>query len=507
MNKIFRNSIFSIIRTLVVTPIIFLVIPYTLSKIGTERYGIWALTGMMANFRTFVDFGFTTSLIRFVAKEEAAQRVSGINEYVNTALFIFAGLSLIILLIVLLSSEFITSAIFNITKEKHIVEFLIIITTVSSILNFICGIFKSILDGYQRMDISNSILTLETILNAVGTFFFLHIELGIQGLAVNLLIMAVLNLLINFFAAKKIFPLLSVSIKFFSKAKFKELFLYSVNLQLSNLLRFWVEPLNKILISHLFSLTYVGYYEIALRYVNQIKSLVVSGLSSLFPAAAELNEKHGFQMIEKLRNKSLKYIIPLSLLVYTFLIIITPSFLSLWLKIENPLLSVTAQFFLFGHFVLTITTPPYVILNSLGYPQKTLYVQMLSLIANVLGIGFGVFFFGYIGFSGGYSFSLVIGFFLTQLFYKTTFKETNHLYREYLKINTILYMVVLTVMGIVFTLLNIQPSVWKILIFTIVYIIFGVSSSLVLRLYDKSDLYTLFGSSKSEKILSIFGVK
>jgi len=507
MNKIFRNSLFSIIRTIVVTPIIFLVIPYTLSKIGTKGYGIWALTGMMANFRTFVDFGFTTSLIRFVAKEEAAKRVDGINEYVNTALFIFAGLSLVILIIVLFSAHFIASDIFNITGDLPLVEFLIIITTVSSILNFICGIFKSILDGYQRMDISNSILSLESILNAVGTFFFLFIGLGIQGLAVNLLIMAVVNLFINFFAAKKIFPLLSIRVKFFSRAKFKELFLYSVNLQLSNLLRFWVEPLNKILISHFFSLTYVGYYEIALRYVNQIKSLIVSGMSSLFPAAAEFKEKHGFGMVEKLRNKSLKYIIPLSLLVYSFLIIITPGFMSLWLKIENPLLSATAQVFLFGHFVLIITTPPYVILNSLGYPQKTLYVQVLSLIANVLGIASGVFFFGFIGFSCGYTFSLVAGLFLTQLFYKTTFKEANHLYREYIKINIILYTIVLASAGVIFNLLHIKPSVWEIIIFGAVFVIVGAVSSLALRLFDKNDLYTLFGSSKSEKILGIFGVK
>ena len=116
MDKIFKNSVFNIIRVVVVTPIFFILVPYTISKIGTEGYGIWALIGIIGSYQSFVNFGFTTGLIRFVAKSEVVKNYDAISEYLATSMMIYLSLSSIIILIIILFKNFIVIKIIRESK-------------------------------------------------------------------------------------------------------------------------------------------------------------------------------------------------------------------------------------------------------------------------------------------------------------------------------------------------------------------------------------------------------
>ena len=106
MNKIFKNSVFNIIRVVVVTPIFFILVPYTISKIGTEGYGIWALVGIIGSYQSFVNFGLTTSLIRYVSKAEVVKDYDAISEYLATSTMIYLFLSSIIILLIIAFKNF-----------------------------------------------------------------------------------------------------------------------------------------------------------------------------------------------------------------------------------------------------------------------------------------------------------------------------------------------------------------------------------------------------------------
>ena len=101
MNIIAKNSISNVIRVVLLTPIYFLLIPYIISKIGIEGYGIWALIGIFGSYRVFADFGMTTSLIKFIAEISEDNNDLVASKYINTSIVTQLGFSIVPLFVII----------------------------------------------------------------------------------------------------------------------------------------------------------------------------------------------------------------------------------------------------------------------------------------------------------------------------------------------------------------------------------------------------------------------
>lgn len=501
MNKIFKNSLFNIIRVIVVIPIFFILVPYTISKIGIEKYGIWALVGIIGSYQSFVNFGLTTALIRFVSKAEAVKDYDAISEYLATSAMIYLFISSIVVLLIITFKSFIVVKILGIKTNLDIAYFLVIFAALSSLINMISGLFKSIIDGVQRMDISNGILTVQVILSAIGTFIFLESGYGLKGLAINLFICSFLSLLANMYFSKliltyKINPLL------FKASRFKEMFSYSINLQLSNLIRMWVEPLNKILISHFFSLSYVGYYEIALRFNNRVTSLIRSALSPIFPAAAEIYQKEGVKKIEKLRIKSSRYLFIFLTAIYVIIVILIPDFVKLWLAPDLQIVAPMIIIFMVGLYISLLATPAYVILNGTGYSKETLFVQIQSVVVNIAGILVFWKLFGFYGFCTAFSVSMIYSFWASQYYYQKRFGKEFKVFKVFIDKKIIISNIIFLAIGIIFINTFNLDNYFKIAILGLVFFILNLIVIWKLRIITGEDIEILLGSKGYNRILA-----
>lgn len=501
MNKIVKNSIFNIIRVIVVTPIFFILVPYTISKIGTEGYGIWALIGVIGTYQSFVNFGLTTALIRFVAKAEAVKDYDAISEYLATSMVIYLLLSSIIVSLIIIFRKFVVVNILNIKTNIEVAYFLVIFTALSSLVNMISGLFKSIIDGVQRMDISNGILTVQVALSAIGTFFFLENGYGLKGLAINLLICSTLSLIANMYFSKLILPY-KINPLLFRISRFKEMFSYSINLQLASLVRMCVEPLNKILISHFFSVAYVGYYEIALKFNNYLTSLIRSALSPIFPAASEIYQKEGVKKIEKLRIKSSRYLFVFLTAIYIVIILIIPDFVKLWLSADLQIVASLIIIFMIGLYVSLLATPSYSILSATGYSKETLYVQIQSVVVNIVGILIFWKLFGFYGFCAGFSLSMAYSFWASQYYYKKRLGGEFKVFRVFSDKKVIISGLIFLSIGIIFINTINLDNYFKIAIFGLVFFICNLVVIWKLRIITGEDIETLLGTKSYNRIVS-----
>lgn len=470
-----------------------------MAKVGTEGYGIWALTGVIASYQVFVDFGLTTAIIRFVAKEAANKDFGAISEYVVVALGIYIVFpSILVFLIILLRYPLVVN-ILGIKQNIETATFLITLAAISSLLNMIAGIFKSIIDGMQRMDISNILLTIQVILSAIGTVFFLQYGFGLKGLAINLLVMSILSLIANMYFSKIALPEYKIKISFFKISRFKEIFSYSVHLQLSSLSRVWIEPLNKVIIAHIFSLSYVGFYDVALKVINTINMLIASALSPIFPASTEINEVYGFAKVEELRIKSTKYILPITIFIYSLMISIMPSFVNLWLGPKYAIVSPTIQIFLVSSFFVSLAIPAYTILTGLGYAYDAMKMQFQSAIVNVLGIIILSFVFGFYGFCSGFALSIIYGFAAIHFYYKKRFDKNLNVYKIFFEKRIVFFMIffaLISNLSFIYVKLN---SYFTIFCWGIGYLLLSVFITVKLKIFTNSDVEQLLG----KKLFSI----
>jgi O-antigen/teichoic acid export membrane protein len=279
------------------------------------------------------------------------------------------------------------------------------------------------------------------------------------------------------------------------------MFSYSINLQLSSLLFFWIEPLNKIIISNYFSVAYVGYYDIALKFNSRITSLVRSGLSSMFPAAAEKFEKTGGTGIENLRRTSLKYLFPLLTVIYIVGIFITPPFIDLWLGPQYHVVTIAICIFLMGSYFSILATPSYVLLLGSGFSGDTLRIQWQSMLVNVVVIVVFTWLSGFYGFCAGYSCSMLYGFFITHIIYQKRFDVIPGAFRVFINPRLLISALAIMATGVAF-LTFVQVVSWILLVGMIaVMVLIAFLSIWKLQIITGKDIGNLFGVVDLKSIL------
>src|ERR1700683_1701068 len=69
---------------------------YLIRKLGDQRYGIWAIVFALIEYIFLFDLGFRSAIVNFVSRFRVQHDNDGINEVINTALFYFACVAVLV---------------------------------------------------------------------------------------------------------------------------------------------------------------------------------------------------------------------------------------------------------------------------------------------------------------------------------------------------------------------------------------------------------------------------
>src|SRR5512132_3131401 len=64
-------------------------LPFNVSHLGTEAYGLWLLTASIATYFSILDLGYGGALVKYVAQYRAWRDRTAINEIASTLFFLF----------------------------------------------------------------------------------------------------------------------------------------------------------------------------------------------------------------------------------------------------------------------------------------------------------------------------------------------------------------------------------------------------------------------------------
>ena len=408
--KIAKNSIFSVIRFTLVTSVVFIITPYVLHKLGSIKFGIWALTSVLTMYARLGDFGIAKALVKFVAELDVKKKTNTINEMINTAMGLYILFGGVGCLIFLLLRETIIVDLFHIPAElREEALFVFTGTILISAIELISNTFNSILDGLQRMELTNIVIALARVLSAIGAFIALENGYGLKGLTIKNGIIVILVAASNFCLAKRVFPNLKLSLSLLRVQQAKELLRFSVNIQIVNFMVLCIEPLNKTLLSYFLPLNFVTYYEVASRILGQIISFFQALASPIYPAASEIGVTEGRDAISNLHLRSIRYLALLSLPIFTLVIILAPYFIQLWLGTGYEVSALTLQILASAWLVSTLATPAYLIAQGIGFPHLSTYS---SVVTGVMSLLLSIPLLPVIGYYGviiGNSLSIIVG--------------------------------------------------------------------------------------------------
>lgn len=416
--KIIRNTIFNTIGRFWGILVALILTPYIVHHIGVERYGIWAIVGVITGYFGLLDFGVRTSFVKYISEYYTKEDYKSLNEVVNTgfAFYFLFGWAIIILGFLLINPllKFFNIPI-NLYDEALFVFILgIIIFGVSNALS----VFSAIQGGLQRMDISNKVAIAVSIPMVIGTIYFLEMGYGLSGLMVNNAIILVISSVANIAIAFRILPELRFNPFRFNRKLFRKLFSFGYKLQISHLAQLVSFQTDKLLITYFLSISLVIFYDLGSKVTGMMRSFPLLLVSALIPATSEIEVRKGKDRLNELYLRGSKYLIFISTPLLFFVITNASLIMLTWMGEGYGRAVLVIQILALGYFTNLVSGAASSIAVGIA---KTEFEMRYGILTSILNLFLSIILIIQMGFIGaviGTTTSLTIGsFFFLRMFH------------------------------------------------------------------------------------------
>lgn len=384
---------------------LFILYKYLLVVLGIELIGVWSIVMAFSAFLRAGDFGFAGSVVKFVSTSVATDNHKKVINIIKTS---FTSVSVILGLLLLIIYPVISYALpFFIDKEYIDAAMHLLPYSIISVWLSVLGVLTIFtFDGINRVDIRSIFLVVFNLLFVTLTILYVHLY-GFIGLGYAQVTQAAIQLIVAWLLVKKHLGIDSLLPLSWDKELFKEMFSYSMHLQISSLMAMMLEPISKLLLGHFGSLSSVGYFEMANRLVMQIRNVVVNANQALVPM---LSKAHALQ--EDLKSnyiKTLKILFFVSLFGYSFVALLVPFISKIWIGDYEKEFVYFAYIILSSLCVNTMSGAAYFTNMGTGDVKYNTFHQVIMALLNLLlGVSMGYSLHAY-GVVISYGVSIVIG--------------------------------------------------------------------------------------------------
>jgi len=381
-NKIYKNVALSFLLKFIATIIMFVMVPLTLTCLGTYQNGVWLTISSLLIWIDQMDIGLGNGLrnklsisIAHHDMEEARKMISSCMAMLTC---IIIPLAILLLLLIQITDVY---TFFNVQPER--------IPTLRAALQaaviFVCitFIFKLINNVYMGMQIpsaSNLIIVLGQGLALFFTWLLLQtghatfLNVVIVNTAAPLLIY-MLAYPITFF---KVFPLLRPSVSLINLRSALSLGNLGVRffwLQIAGVIQMMTA---NILISKFFSPEIVTPYQIAYRYFSLVLAAFTVICMPFWNATTDAYERNDMQWIRK-ADKRMGYVVILLGLCIVLMVAVSPLIYNLWIgnKCEVPF-GITIMVAIYTFIIIASNRYSY-FLNGIGALRLQMYMTVTVL--------------------------------------------------------------------------------------------------------------------------------
>ncbi len=369
--QILINAIMSLLQTIVIGGVLFILYWFLLNTIGVEQLGIWSIVLATTSVAGIANLGLSASVVKFVAKYIARGEEKTVANVIQTSAVSIGTFTGLILLIAYPFASWLLSLIIPVANLKDALSILPY-ALLSLWIMVIGSVFLAGLDGYQRIDIRSMLFIIGAILHLILSILLVPVY-GLIGLAYAQVAKSFVMLIGSWFLLKQCLPSLSVISFRWNRKLFKEMMGYGLNFQAISVSQVLYDPITKALLANFGGLVMVGFYEMASRMILQLRALIVSVNQVLVPVVADLQERVP-SVIRNIYKNNYRLMFYVALPLYSIIIAFTPLISEIWIGHYEPIF-----------VIFTILLAVSWFINALGAPAYFFYLGIGELKWNVLG--------------------------------------------------------------------------------------------------------------------------
>ncbi len=378
MKKLFGNTLFSGIDAVILVALNLFATPILIRSLGTAEYGVFVFLSIFSTYGllSFFDLGMEGSLLNYVARYEAAEESSKIQDSLSVAILYYGGIGILLGGALFFLADTITARFIDESGLLNRNDVLLAskIISLNVFIQFLTLPFNAVLQGLRRFVITKSMNSLLMILQYIGlitvVIYFKEISTAfLVILCITSLRLALLIFITRFRTSH--FKNMRFRIR---SDIFRSLFSYSSILLVSRIIGIIFNQMDKFLIWLFLATTQMAVYDIVVRPANLIRLLITTVNSAIIPEVAHLHEKGDKQKIRELYIRLVRYTYLLMLPIILMLFVWMHDILTFWVGSE------LASNFNLAWIILTVY-----LLSPIGAVASTMAVG-LELVKKVLWI-------------------------------------------------------------------------------------------------------------------------
>lgn len=379
MNLNIKSSALWALAEIVVSALlVFLAYRLIVKQLGASSIGVWSIVLASTSLVRIADPGVNTGLGRFVSIAYGHRQPQEAADYFMMALtttgvfyIILAGLAywpLVASLPLAVSGE-------NLSVARELVPYAI----ASFVLMNINGAVQGAVSGLQRSDVKSKIVIATSFMQLAIVVAFLPTK-GLKALAMAQIAQYAVGVTVGYlwflralFDRTTLFPGTR-----WDAGRCAQLWTFGFKLQAVSMLSFFYDPLGKFMISHISGVETLGIFEMAQKYIIQVRQVIVGPTSILMPAFSHLHESARHEVASLyLRALSASTVIGASLMALAALSSPLVSFL--WLGRIEPTFVIFAAVMAIAWFASIIAAPSYLHSVAIGSLKWNIYGALVTL--------------------------------------------------------------------------------------------------------------------------------
>lgn len=363
---------------LVVTPVL-------VGVLGFERYGLWALVGVLVNYVGLADLGLGASFVRFLARYHERGEARRFNTVVRLGLLFYAAFAVPVLATVLVLRRPLLDALSIPAELRGEVSFLLLGVTAVFLIRSIFVVFRAAIAAVERIDVNNHIALAVAGASGLGAVLVVSLGFGLKGLTINALATAVLTIIAQTVAAYRVVPLLRLRPFRIDWKIVPEVLGYGMRLQATRLAELLNGQVDKVVLGFMVGAASVGLYDLGMKL-----SLLAAVLPSLLlpvvlPTSSLLAARGDRDRLEALYRRGTKYVGWVLAPAVVFLLVAAPELLRLWIgEGALPQAATVTRLLVLGSAPLLALGVSRLVARGIGVPELEMWASLGMAGANLV---------------------------------------------------------------------------------------------------------------------------
>ena len=365
-------------------------IPFYLSYIGEERFGVLALIMAFLTYFNFMDMGLGRAVSRRIAQLHKDTNLSRSNVLWTTTisslfLGIIGGFILWISLESLLNSQVKISPLILIETKKAILYLALALPLLLPISSFIGALHAR----YNFNEANMVMILTNTLVQVIPLFAAINGYVDVSTLVLTTLIIKISSSIILFLICSKLIPLNIYPV--FNKEEFVNMISYGGWVSVLGIITPLLTTIDRVVIASVSGARFLTYYVIPYDLVTKIMVIPGSFSSALFPRLVKGNEEDSFNMAITATKTLITVMTPV--LIIGLLLI--NDFLSIWVgsDISNKAKNI-GEILLIGLWINALVIPTYSRHLARFDPKTIVIIFLIEIPIYLALLFFGLKYFG-----------------------------------------------------------------------------------------------------------------